>query len=84
MTSKERAKELISKFMPHVRWKLSQDDCLDRAKECALVAVDELINNEYQLADKLLNIIHDNKIKLIASFPTQDYWQEVKQEINKL
>ena len=44
MTSKERAKELISKFMPHVRWKLSQDDCIDRAKECALIAVQTILD----------------------------------------
>ena len=44
MTSKERAKELISKFMPHVRWKLSQDDCMDRAKECALIAVQTILD----------------------------------------
>jgi hypothetical protein len=65
MTSKERAKELISKFMPHVRWKLSQDDCLDRAKECALVACDEILG--HMGADR-----------------GYTYWQEVKQEINKL
>ena len=52
MTSKERAKELISKFMPHVRWKLSQDDCLDRAKECALVAVDEILKVSISYAGK--------------------------------
>lgn len=66
MTSKERAKELISKFMPHVRWKLSQDDCLDRAKECALVAVQTILD------------------MLIGSTEVICYWQEVKQEINKL
>jgi hypothetical protein len=45
MTSKDKAKELISKFMPHVRWKLSQDDCMDRAKECALIAVQTILDS---------------------------------------
>lgn len=71
MTSKDKSKELISKFMPHVRWKLSQEDCLDRAKECALVAVDVMLNFQENL------IITEGSI-------AYKYWQEVKTEINKL
>jgi hypothetical protein len=70
MTSKERAKELISKFMPHVRWKLSQDDCLDRAKECALLACD--LAKEFITGD------------LSESFDKFIYLEEIKTEINKL
>jgi hypothetical protein len=39
MTPKEKAKELIHKFYPNVQWKLGQEDCLQRAKNCALIAV---------------------------------------------
>ena len=45
MTPKEKAKDLVYKFYPSVQWKLGQEDCLDRAKQCALIAVDEVINN---------------------------------------
>ena len=40
MTPKEKAKELVYKFYPSVQWKLGQEDCLDRAKQCALIAVE--------------------------------------------
>ena len=72
MTSKDKAKELISKFMPHVRWKLSQDDCLDRAKECALIAVDLIFEADL------------NSYSIEYGQNTLEFWQEVKTEINKL
>ena len=81
MTPKEKAEELVFKydFLQAVIEGFSFYD----AKECALIAVDELIETEYQSVNKLLNIIKDNKIRLVISF-NSDYWQEVKQEINKL
>ena len=68
MTPKEKAKELVNKFYPNVQWKLGQEDCLDRAKVCALIAVDELI---YETQFEVPNI-------------RQKYWINVKQEIEKL
>jgi len=47
MTPKEKAKELVYKFYPSVQWKLGQEDCLDRAKQCALIAVDEILKQCY-------------------------------------
>lgn len=43
MTPKQKAEELVYKFYPNVQWKLGQEDCLDRALRCALIAVDEMI-----------------------------------------
>lgn len=43
MTPKEKAKELIKSFYPHVQWKLGQEDCLDRAKKCALISCNEVL-----------------------------------------
>jgi hypothetical protein len=40
---KEKAKELVDKFIPQVQWKLGQEEIIQRAKRCALIAVDELI-----------------------------------------
>ncbi len=68
MAPKEKAKELVNKFYPNVQWKLGQEDCLDRAKRCALIAVDELI---YETQFEVPNI-------------RQRHWIEVKQEIEKL
>ena len=80
MTPKEKAKELYSKMQ--LDW--SCDSCHnDWAKECALIAVDELINTEYQTVSKLLEVIQKNKIRLVIAL-NKDYWQEVKQEIGKL
>lgn len=50
MSAKEKAKELIEKFYPQVQWKMGQEDCMDRAKECALIAVDEVLG--YMGADR--------------------------------
>jgi hypothetical protein len=70
MTPKEKAKELIQKFYPNVQWKLGQEDCLDRAKRCALIAVDEIITSlDYDY------IGFDRQKK---------YYLEVKQEIELL
>ena len=60
MTPQEKAQELVDK-MYHYQWREKQ-----RAKECALIAVDEVLNTmwEYHLE--------------------AEWWQEVKQEIEKL
>ena len=75
MTPKEKADELINKFIPHTKVfheVLGWEDYIDSAKQCALVAVDELIKIHY-----LLTTTHDTS-------PSINYWQEVKQEIEKL
>ena len=50
MTPREKAKELIEKFYPQVQWKMGQEDCMDRAKQCALIAVNEILG--YMGADR--------------------------------
>ena len=71
LTPKEKAAELVRKFAMYLRANLihDQDDDED-AKECALIAVDEIIDaldfNQWQNAKQI------------------DYWKEVKQEIEKL
>jgi hypothetical protein len=64
MTPKEKAKELYDKYCNMESW-------CDDAKECALIAVDEVIkqNNVW--------------IRLVNK-GTNNYWLEVKQEIEKL
>jgi len=43
MTPADEAIELIQEFYPNVQWKLGQEDCLKRAKNCALITVNKLI-----------------------------------------
>jgi len=69
MTPKEKAEQLINAFVPHVRWKMGQEDVLKRAKECALIAANEMLNNASYMFVEYLYV---------------KYWQEVKQEIEKL
>jgi hypothetical protein len=70
MTPKEKAKELVTRFYPEVQWKLGQEDCLDRAKRCALIAVAELLSEtEERDGMRVIN---------------NPYWMEVKSEIEKL
>lgn len=66
MTPKEKAKALAKKF-----WMDTDISSIGTAKKCALIAVDEII----QECDKFFEAISvDRKL----------YWFEVKQEIQKL
>jgi len=67
MTPKEKAKELVDKYLNADYMQLS----IYVAKECALIAVDEII-------DAIL-IIYDYDFESLNK-----YWQDVKQEIEKL
>ena len=71
MTPKEKAKELIKKM--HIENDLIYVMSKVQAKKCALIAVDELIDN----CD---NSIVNEFIRRGAI----SYWNEVKQEIKKL
>lgn len=73
-TPKEKAKELCNKFLGAYKISLYPPYNLasQEAKECALIAVDELINDN----DHNETIVNGGLNKL--------YWQEVKQEIEKL
>ena len=62
MTPKEKAEELVGKYYFQVQ-------TLEQQKQCALIAVDEIINNDgFTKFDDYLT----------------EYWQEVKKEIEKL
>ena len=74
MTPKEKAKELVSQFslttLAETGHKLLMDEVKVLAKQCALIAVDEILtrmigSNDYSFLEKL-------------------YWAEVKQEIENL
>jgi alpha-N-acetylglucosamine transferase len=89
MTPKEKAKELIDIYKKQVSMTIKDYSLvckvldIDMAKQCALIAVDEIINTEFQTVTKLLDVIQKNKIRLVMSLNV-DYWQEVKKEIEKL
>jgi hypothetical protein len=64
MTPKEKAEDLYNRMLPK-----SGVVFKSQAKQCALVAIDEILNVTVGLTD------------FTDDF---DYWQEVKQEIEKL
>jgi hypothetical protein len=69
MTPKEKAKELIEKYIPLTLRLYSDYDWgedIDSAKQCALIAVDEIIW-----------LLNNNQVDT-------DYYKELKQEIEKL
>ena len=67
LTPKEKAKELIEKYQ---FVEIANYTSMFEVKECALIAVDEIIDaldfNQWQNANQI------------------NYWQEIKQEIEKL
>ena len=78
MTPKEKAKELVTKFI-----NIDSDSemfdgfkmTLFYSQRCALIAVDEIIKAKTKILDK------GDGWQLVES---NIYWQEVKQEIEKL
>lgn len=81
MTPKEKAEELVDKLKTPLI--LSDTDagqeiiCTGIAKQCALIAVDEIINSSPSLP-----ILGDTYIEDIGL--SKIYWEEVKKEIDKL
>ena len=73
MTPKEKAEELVDKFFKDERlyWVLSYN----QAKQCALIAVDEILNNFGLMT---------NGQNFYTEYRAVEYYQEVKQEIEKL
>jgi hypothetical protein len=61
MKPKEKAKELVNKYM----FFKNNDDSIRFARRCALIAVDEIL-------------------WMASHYVTIQYWNEVKQEIEKL
>lgn len=71
MTPKEKAKELFDKFRKEFDW-VERDYPIDLyrdTRQCALIAVDEILN--------VVSFYNDSQAEVT-------YWQEVKKEIEKL
>lgn len=77
MTPKAKAENLIEKFIPNTRiWnneKKVWEDCIESAKRCALITVDEIIST-YTNKDKTYWLLTEEV----------SYWKEVEKEILKI
>jgi hypothetical protein len=72
MTAKEKAAELVDKFYPRATsYSSDRKNQKDNAKQCALIAVDEIINSV---------VITD----LTTAENQFKYWEKVKSELEKL
>lgn len=72
MTPKEKAQELILNFYDVKPENIDYGMEYQMAKQCALIAVDEILDDDvYDMSEELF----EKRI---------NYWQEVKKEIEKL
>lgn len=73
MTPKEKTQELIETFWTQVRDYRLQDPSMSKtqAKQCALIAVDEILEMDLPILEEEVDSFYD-------------YWEEVRQEIEKL
>ena len=70
MTPKEKAQELLDKYATYVvMWTGGIEVENQKCKQCALIAVDEIIKS-------LDDVLHPN--------PFGQYWNKVKQEIENI
>jgi hypothetical protein len=77
-TPKEKAEELVEKYMPHIAGADRYNTTLgiynkDISKQCALIAVDEILN---AISFNMYDEEEYNKVN--------DFWEEVKSEIEKV
>jgi hypothetical protein len=75
MDAKEKAQEIFDRMKFHIKWNAQPSTVNGVAKQCALVAVDEIINATTKILDG------GEGWQLVES---NTYWQEVKQELEKL
>lgn len=89
MTPKEKAEELILKYRL-IEFDKTEDTrlliSLKDAKDCALIAVDEIINSYPHTFDLETEYTKDKTSVIVMKNIKSNipYWQEVKQEIEKL
>jgi hypothetical protein len=75
MTPKEKAKEIYCKYADALNIRDLQTNANPFVKQCALIAVDEILNN--------FGLISESYI-FYTSSSTRSFYEEVKQEIEKL
>jgi hypothetical protein len=75
MTPKEKAEQLVVKFLKHSR---AEKDItpIQSAKQCALIAVNEV--------QQLIKDLSSDENRFIYIIDEMNYWEKVKQEIENL
>jgi hypothetical protein len=84
MTPAEKAKELHFNMCKAIATELRYDGFFTNtihAKNCALIAIDEIINEIYKSSSLDTYYLNNDKINEVEAI---NYYNEVKQEIEKL
>jgi hypothetical protein len=81
MTPKEKAKELVEAMAFSCR----ECDYESKAKQCAKIAVDELINEVYNISHQY-TAVYDEETKFYNYTESKElkFWIEVKKQIEEL
>ena len=85
MTPKEKALELVYKYVSFAKGKILFQLTTESAKQCALIVVDEMIAEVYNISHQYTAIY--DVISMSYNYTESKelkFWNEVKNEINKL
>lgn len=87
MTPKEKARELVDKYInlyPSyiVMFQGDIDKAQSDIKQCALIAVEEMLGEYQSMSDLESKIVINDEVRFIVH--QLQYWMLVKQEIEKL
>ena len=80
MTPKEKAEELVRKMYQH-QWRADTIE-FRNAKQCALIAVEEMLGEYQSMSDLESVLVINNKPTFVVNQLV--YWMEVKQNIELL
>ena len=82
MKHKEKAKELVSKYIHLAKQTSGANGTLYNSKQCALIAVEEMLGEYQSMSDLESKIVINDEVRFIVH--QLQYWMLVKQEIEKL
>lgn len=82
MTPREKAKEIFDKMYNVDDPMGNYPMCFDTAKQCALIAVEEMLGEYQSMSDLESKIVINDEVRFIVH--QLQYWMLVKLEIEKL
>jgi hypothetical protein len=83
MEPKEKAKELLDKYYIICQEFTEEIQCSIQAKQCALITVDEMLKESRMFDTEQVKRSNGSYSRSYYEIPNK-FWQQVKQEIEKL
>ena len=81
MTPKQKSEQLVQKYRALARYSGGTGDTIPAAKECALIAVDEILNSNPHIYIEIGGSDNRGDWSYKEAQSNQLYWEEVKKEI---